>query len=76
MGEECNAIAAVSAASVGQGKAGNDKGQVVDLASDRGAGERTRTFMGSPPADFESAAYTIPPHRQQRASVPEPGGRS
>lgn len=29
-----------------------------------GAGERTRTFMGSPPADFESAAYTIPPHRQ------------
>nr|KAJ9633190.1 hypothetical protein H2204_007336 [Knufia peltigerae] len=75
-GVECNAIAPVSAASVGQGKTGNDKGQVVDLAFDRGAGERTRTFMGSPPADFESAAYTIPPHRQQRASVPEPGGCS
>ena len=44
---------------------GKAKGQVMDLAFDAVVPvERTRTFMGSPPADFESAAYTIPPHRQ------------
>src|SRR5690606_18220341 len=38
------------------------------VASCIGTGERTRTFTTSLPADFESAASTIPPHRHRLRS--------
>ena len=50
--------------------------QIAQLVARQHAGTGIRTQTGFPPADFKSAASTVPPSRQSQAKRPDPLSRT